>query len=271
MQIYARKRDTPSWLLHLRFTTEGPSIGLEVAQDPEGKIRERFGTWVAAWSRGLAEHDLHLSIGGMLAPDQMDYPRPGPPRQGTAWPLGNLDLYLGKRWHGEHDPGKQVFERIRKAKLTAGVRRVDVSDDVMRIAFDCDLADAASVQSALVRGDSWLAPLVPTQITPGWNEHGDQMVVASTLVEREPFTYFDEDENIGYWAVDGGKVDEARWKKLAAIAKKGKLPDKTPVQAVRLVAPVRKQALALLQRAAADGFEMVTYPGGEDVFWRVFP
>ncbi len=272
--IYAGDRNTPSWLLHLRFTTRGPHVGIQVQDDPGGKLRERYDTWLAEWSRGLAANDLHLSI-GYMAPEHDSYPRPRPPRTGTAWPLGKLDMYLGQHWHAEHDPGKDVFKRIRSAPLTAGVRRIDVSDDVMRIAFDCDLGDAASVQRALALGERWLSPLIPTEVEPGWNEDGDEMIIPKTPKDRDPFTFFDEAEHVGYWALirdpEDGSVDEERWQKLAAIARSGELPDHTPVRAIRLIAPVRSEALALLKRASADGFEMVTYPGGEGVFWRVWP
>ena len=100
------------------------------------------------------------------------------------------------------------------------------------------------------------------------------MVVVFRPITREPFTFYDEHTQVGYWALvrdpDNGTIDEARWQRLAAIARAGVLDDGTPVKSVRLVAPVREEALALLDRAIADGFEMVTYPGGESAFWPVF-
>jgi hypothetical protein len=224
----------------------------------------------------LAENDLHLGI-GHSSPSDGPYARPRPPREGTAWPLGKLDLYLGKHWHAGHDPGRDVFRRIREAPLRPGVRRIDVGEDVMRIAFECDLGDESSVRHAQSLGETWLTPLVPTKIERGWNEDGDEMIIPTTQAEREPFTFFDtyDDANVGYWALirdpEDGSVDENRWQRLAAIARAGALSDRTPVRAVRLIAPVRAEAIALLERATADGFEMVTYPGGDGVLWRVRP
>lgn len=270
--IFAGPQNAPTWRLHLRLEHIGPSIGFRISEDPDGKIRERFAGWLGQWCRGLAKLGCDLDI-GYMAPVQRPYPRPRPPRDGTAWPLGKLELYLGRRWHGEDEERKTVLARIMDAPLVPGVRRV-IEDDLVRVSFECDLSDDVAVERARIIGERWLTPLVPTTTEPGWNEEGDEMIVPSMPVNREPFTFFDEDDNIGYWALirdpEDGSVDEERWQQLADIARAKKLSDGTNVTAVRLIAPVRKEALALADRAAADGFDMVTYPAGNGAFWRVF-
>lgn len=271
IEIYAGSLEDPAWLLHIRLDRSRPSIGLGVSSDLDSQIRERYATWVQQWCHGLANVGCDLSVGYMEP--RRPYTRPRPPREGTAWPLGTLDLYLGGRWHAADERRRAVLARITEAALAPDMRRM-IDDDVVRIAFDCDLRDDAAVERTRIAGERWLTPLVPTRVEPGWNELGDQMIVPSTPIDRAPFTFYDETEHVGYWALirdpEDGSIDEARWHQLSAIARAGALDDGSPVKSVRLIVPVREDAVALLERAAADGFEMVTYPEGNGAFWQVF-
>jgi hypothetical protein len=269
--IYCGEFTKPTWKLHLRFGTSGPRVGAQVGDDASGEFRRRFRSWVAEWSRGFERAGCDLGI-GYMQPLRKPYPRPRPPREGRVWPLGTLDLYLGRRWHATTEETQQVLQRICEAAIAAGIHR-SVEDDVVSVAFDCDLRDEKSVASARRLAEQWLTPLVPTNPEHGWNEYGDKLLVPGTPVDRVPFTFYDEDEKVGYWAIspdpDDGSVDESRWEHLAAIARKAVLDDGTPVTAVRLIAPTREVALALRTRAAEAGFDMVTYPQGHGGFWRV--
>jgi hypothetical protein len=270
--IYTGAFENPEWRLHLDLDRTGPRITVRPMGDKDGSFRDRFASWIVEWSNGLSDLNCDLSI-GHAAPFERPYPRPRPPRMGMGWSLGNLELYLGKRWHESEEKRKAVLTRIMEAPLVPGVRR-SLDGDLLRVSFDCELEDDESVERAQILGERWLTPLVPTQVERGWNELGDQAVVPGTCVDREPFTFYDEDKKIGYWALvrdpEDGSVDEPRWQQLSAIARTGALDDGTPVTAVRLVAPVREEAVALIPRATKDGFEMVTYPGGKGLFWHVF-
>jgi hypothetical protein len=94
-------------------------------------------------------------------------------------------------------------------------------------------------------------------------------------VEKEPFTFYDPRYAVGYKAMivdpDSGEIDEEAWAALAKLAGAGKLADGTELKGVRLIFPVRPDALRMHARAIADGFEMTTYPGPPQVFWQVNP
>jgi hypothetical protein len=116
---------------------------------------------------------------------------------------------------------------------------------------------------------------VPIEVERGWNEQGDRIVIPSAPAPLAPLTLYDASEKVGYKAIvvqPDGSVDEDIWNELKQIASRRALADGTAVHAVRLIVPVRDNAIAIHPRAMADGFEMVTYPKGTGgVFWEVFP
>lgn len=165
VQLFAGDADDPTWALHYRGAVKGPEIGLLIKEARDPALRERFAAWVGAWSRGLAKAGCDLTV-GYLAPFGRTYPRPRPPLEGTTWPLGQLELYLGRRWHELKEPRRSVLARLGEARLVPGVRRTK-KGDVVRISFACDLRDDAAVARARTRGDRWLTPLVPTSPEAG--------------------------------------------------------------------------------------------------------
>ena len=92
--------------------------------------------------------------------------------------------------------------------------------------------------------------------------------------------FYTDDSVIGSW-LTGDLVDRAF---LTPLADAGVLENcryisldlklAQPIGAlasIRLIVPIRDNALALNNRAIAEGFEMVTYHRGQGVVWQVHP
>jgi hypothetical protein len=278
--LFSGSEDDPDVRIHLTITRDGTGIDLGIvpAVAPTN-IRDRIASWVQEWSRSLGELRCRLQS-AMLVLSGSTYPRPRPrpPHEHMVWNLGRLDLYLGKHWHQQNDEARAVLANIEAAPLPASACRTS-EGDVIRIAFGVDpeiaLEDAAAVSAARRAQEDWLTPLIPAERVRGWNELGDRIAVVVRPAEKEPFTFYDPRYSVGYKAMvvnpESGEIDEEMWAELAKIAKDGKLPDGTEVKGVRLIFPVRENALAMRARAIADGFEMVTYPGNPQTFWQVNP
>ncbi|MEZ4399676.1 MAG: hypothetical protein R3B06_06640 [Kofleriaceae bacterium] len=269
--IFAGELDQPSWRFQFGLHRTGVRVSLELGPAyVDATTRDHIEALVRTWSGALGPRcGLTLAT---VVPAGAPYRRVMPPRD-SAWTLGAIDYYLGQRWHGADGGRAAVLAAVRAAPVPDGGVRTD-ADDVVRVGFAAELADAAAVGLARTASEAWLAPLVPTTNERGWNDAGDKMVVASNRIELAPFTFFDASSHVGYKALivdpDDGAIDEDAWAALVAVARTGHAPDGTPVRAVRAVFPVRADALAMHARVVADGLEMSTYPGGP-VFWQVHP
>jgi hypothetical protein len=272
--MFAGSQDDPDALVHITITRMSVDIGIgTISSAISPEFRERISMWMQSWSLSLAELHCRLSS-AVFGPPGNDYPRPRPPRRHDFWQMGALDLYLGRSWHAQSEERRQVLETIKTAPIPASARRTS-EGDIVRIAFEVDLHDAAAVSATRRAQEDWLTPLVPAELERGWNELGDRMAVVVRPAEKEPFTFYDPRYLVGYKAMivdpESGEIDEEMWAELRKIARDGKAPDGTELKGVRLIFPVRENALAMHARAIADGFEMATYPGNPGIFWQVNP
>lgn len=269
--IYTGDVHDPDW--RYRFSPDPDQLRTELGITPrfiDSKTREHIHALVLGWSEALGQRGCRLSVATLMP--GVPYPRPHPPRTGTTWPLGGLAYYLGRSWHQRDADDAAVFAALAKAKLPQGATRKS-EGDVVWIALPGDLTDPAAVTSARAASEQWLTPLVPTKIERGWNELGDRLIVPpDNKVELPPFTYYDASKQIAYKGLivdpDTREVDEEVWAEVAAIAISGRSHGGKPVKSVRLVFPIRDDAVFMHDRAISDGFEMVTYPKGT-VLWQV--
>ncbi len=265
-------------LVHIALNRGGARITVGLAPVFLSKNqRERASCWVKRWSELLAERQCRLQT-ATFEPESRNYPRPRPPHRHSTWRLGVLDLYLGKSWHQHSEERRTILTTIETAPLPSSARRT-TDDDIVRIAFGIDpevaLGDAEAVSAARRAQEDWLTPLIPADRERGWNALGDRLVAVVELDDKEPFTFYDPRYSVGYKAMivdpDSGEIDEKMWAELKKIARDKKLPDGTEVKGVRLIFPVRENALQMHERTIADGFEMATYPGSPQIFWQVNP
>lgn len=261
----------PDWSFYVSLSPERLGMQIGFARGVlDTATRELVAGWIATWCEALAPHELHLSVAKLMPPDA-PYPRPRPPRTSLHWTLGALDYYLGRAWHEREPERAEALAAIAAAPLSPGVHRTK-RGDVLRVWFDTDLTDPAAIAATRERSEAWLGPLVPTELERGWNELGDRLVPLVRPQEKDPFTLYDPRREIGYKAISvgAGEVDEAVWEELGAIAQRGQLPDGTPVKSVRLIFPVREEALRMHDRTVDEGFEMAIYPA-DGKFWQVNP
>lgn len=150
-----------------------------------------------------------------------------------------------------------------------------IDGDVVVLTFERDLRDADAVARARTAHEQWISQIVPTEPARGWNTEGDRLVIPGELTPHEPLTLYDAAARVGYKAIvvqPDDSVDQEIWGDMQRIAAQKRLHDGTRVDSVRLIVPVRENALAIHDRAIADGFEMVIYPAGSArVFWQVHP
>jgi hypothetical protein len=276
--LFCGAEDDPELRIHVVISREGAGISIGmVPKVMPAKARERIAAWMQEWNSSLGELCCRLQSAA-FAPPGYDYPRPRPPHIHGIWNLGRLDLYLGRSWHELSEEARAVLAKIEAAPLPSSARRTS-EGDIVRIAFGADpevaLDDVAAVSAARRAQEDWLTPLIPAERERGWNDLGDRMAVVVRPAEKEPFTFYDPRYQVGYKAMivdpESGEIDEEMWAELAKIARDGKLPDGTEVKGVRLIFPVRENALQMHARAMADGFEMATYPGKPQIFWQVNP
>lgn len=276
--LFSGVEDDPEVRIHVVIGRGG--AGIAIGMVPEAmpaKIRERIATWMQAWSNSLGELRCRLQSATFTRPGK-SYPRPRPPHTHVIWNLGTLDIYLGRSWHGQNEEARAVLAKIEAAPLPSSARRTS-EGDVVRIAFGADpevaLDDAEAVGATRRAQEDWLTPLIPADRERGWNALGDRIAAVIEPDEKEPFTLYDPRYLVGYKAMivdpESGEIDEAMWAQLMKIAREKQLPDGTEVKGVRLIFPVRENALQMHARAMADGFEMSTYPGNPGVFWQVNP
>lgn len=270
--VFAGDVDDPDWMLHGSLERTRFSIALKIGPSRlDDGTRDQVAALLGAWTERLAKYGASLSTARLES--AAPYPRPMPPQEGTTWQLGALDTYLGRAWHARDPARAAVLAAIEAAPVPDGATRT-TAGDVVRIGFAAAVTDPAAVAAARTAAEGWLAPLVPTNVAPGWNQHGDHYVVAIERDPLPPFTFYDSSERVGYKALivdpDSHEVDEDMWGQLKQIAAARQTDDGTPVDAIRLVFPTRDDALRMYDRARADGFEMTLHPG-EGKFWQVHP
>jgi hypothetical protein len=244
-----------------------------------GEVLERFIDrlvtlaigWVTRWTRALpAGIDLHQ---GGLSPWERPYPRPHPPRTST-WQLDAVCHMIGQRRLRRSPEDSAVLAGLLTSPLPPTATR-SIDGDALVLMFERNLRDVDAVARARAAHEQWISQIVPTEPARGWNAEGDRLVIPGELAPHEPLTLYDAAARVGYKAIvvqPDGSVDEDIWRTMQHVAAQKRLPDGTRVDSVRLIVPVRQNALAIHDRAIADGFEMVTYPAGTArVFWQVLP
>ena len=214
---------------------------------------------------------LGLGFAHPMSDSGFAYPRPRPPVTHRRYEVSSVLDFVDKRFHeSEHERARP--EDATRLATTATPKRVARTDRdgllSMRWIDGCDDERALAVASG--HHEMWIASALACDPDEEWNEHGDQLVEPHSRSRRAPFTFFDPEEKVGYKAivVDAkGKPDPEIWKEMtAALASRGK-----SVEAIRLVAPVRKSAIAIADRARKAGFDAVVYPDDDDQLWNPTP
>lgn len=243
-------------------------IGAPIARELGADLFDQLDRWVVSWVSGLPG-SLELAK-GTFEPTDDDYPHSSPPRQAPGWHLGTLKQYVGLRFHRADAQRSAILDRLTSEPLPAGGSR-RTEGDVMILSFLDRLEGRDEINRIRAEQERWLLQVVQSEPARGWNERGDRLVGPINAVPHAPLTLWEPNRKVGYKAIvvyPDGSVDEDTWEQMAEIVHNGQLDDGTPIEALRLVVPRREDAVTILDRALAAGFEMVVYPQGA-AFWQV--
>lgn len=205
-----------------------------------------------------------------------DYPRPRPPREHSSIQIYSvveyLDLAFHRSGHGEAAP--DGIAALLGEPLPDFAKKLE-RDELVELRFAADPGDEADLSRGASAHELWLASHLPTRVEGGYNALGDliERVVGDERPEQ-PLTLYSPTSELGYKAVvvlPGGKAEEGAWAAAASVVASGKLADGRPVRAVKLIVPLRDQALATSAAAKRAGFAGVLYPDDSGRYWDPDP
>ncbi len=233
-----------------------------------------------AWARAVAK----LPQGrarvrcGTVYPIELEYPARRPPVSHDLVRLGTLVDFFGPAWLSDRAP--ELARLARDAKLPAGASRIE-DEDLIVLRWVTDPRSPDDVAEACMRQEDWWRAHVDMPPDGGWNADGDRGVYPAKLEPGPPFTLVDRARHVGYRAVvvmPDGTLDGASWSEVAKLTALSQLADGTPIEHVRLIVPVRDNAIAIAERARELGVDAVLYKDGDTLFnvmpagnWRVVP
>jgi hypothetical protein len=228
-----------------------------VAKLPEGRARVRRGT---------------------VYPIDLDFPARRPPVTHKVVRLGTIVDFFGPVWLSGWAP--DLIELVSDAELPRGASRIR-DEELIVMRWGADPASPDAFAEACMRQEDWWRAHLDIPPDGGWNRAGDRAVYAPALEPAPPFTLVDRAQHVGYRALavtPDGAVDDAAWTELAELTALRQLADGTPIDRVRLIAPTRAAALAIVDRARDLGVDAVLYEEGDRLFdvtppgnWRLGP
>jgi hypothetical protein len=202
-----------------------------------------------------------------FCPRGLHHPRPSPPCDPMIpFDLGNLFDIYDLEYVRKHRSQREV-DAIVSGSLPAGVVR-DVGPRLVTIQWIQGLDDVDAMVAAASAQELWLTQNLELQRSSAFNDLGDEYLPfgLSGAVPRPPLTFWAEGRETGYKAIvptpEGG-VDEDEWQEIVGWVAAKKLPDGSPLPHLTLLTPNRQTALAIYDRARAEGIETVYYSDGK--------
>jgi len=246
------------------------ALGDAALDQRRADLLSSFAGFSEAMFRGLRSRAL-LALGSAQIDER--YPRPRPPHLPKLCfiPGSLLDLY-DLEYLASVDAAAEASALV-AASLPPGASR-NVRDGLISIQWPIDLIDLDTVNAARARQEQWLSSSGDLPLEEDYNELGDRHERSSNLTPHAPLTFYDETEQIGYWAVvpdSGGVLDTETSRTIEAIAKRGALEDGTVIAQLKLIAPIRKLSLALRRTALPLGVSAVLYPDRTGEWWDPEP
>ena len=225
-----------------------------------------------AWARAVARlpEGRARARNGTVYPIDLGYPARRPPVDHDFVRLGTLVDFFGPAWLGEESA--EVAKVVLEAELPEGVSRIR-DDELVVLRWARDLKTAEDLAHACMRQEDFWRAHVDMTIEGGWNAEGDRSVYPDALEPGAPFTLVDRAQRTGYRAVvvmPDGTLDGASWSDIAQLTAMTQLADGTPIERVRLIVPVRENAVEITPRARELGVDAVLYKDG-DTLWNPVP
>jgi hypothetical protein len=202
------------------------------------------------------------------------YPRPRPPRKHPTIEVGAVLDPIDVTFHGsDHPSASKAALELASAELPHAARRIE-QDGLVQVRWVEDFSDPAALERAAAAHEEWFGQFPGTTIAGGYNELGDLAEPMRGLEGKPPLTMYAPSSRTGYVAVvidEGGHPEDHYWGIARDVAARHALPDGTPVQRVRVVAPVRSLAIAFAGQARQHGIDAVLYPADDGTWWNPDP
>jgi hypothetical protein len=247
------------------------AVNLRVCGDDLERTRDTLLDGISTFAARLFEAMESISVleAGYVMPE-VPFPRTRPPRvpsHGFA-PGSVLDFFDLRRFQ---DLGwKKEAEAVARGPLPRGVKRVKAGS-LVTIRWISDLGDRLAVGAARSRQEQWVLSQAELRRDARYDERGDLLDKPFDVEELPPLTFYDEDNAVGYKAVVPSAMTGAQWSEFKQWIERGKLPDGTRLEALRLIVPNRALALKLHERAASEGIDAVLYSDDKGRWWNPSP
>ena len=202
------------------------------------------------------------------------YPRPRPPRRSGSTPMHAVVDFIDLKFHGSKQEGAEPeFARAMTAAPPPTPARRTEKNDLVVIQW-AKSADEAALQKAASEHESWISKQVTTPLEAGFNDLGDRIEDRGKAEARPPLTLYSASRRIGYKAVvvfPDGSIEPHAWNQAKMVLKDKATTDGSPVDAVKIVVPLREHVFTIAEEAKNAGFSGVLYAGNDGQFWDPNP
>jgi hypothetical protein len=202
------------------------------------------------------------------------YPRPRPPRRHDVINIGAIVDTIDLTFHQSgHADASEAARKMAASELPKEARR-DERDGLVLLRWASELDDTAALDRGCAAHEEWIASLLPTTIEGNFNELGDAAEPMRGLEDRAGMTKYDPRAKTAYVAVvvfPDGEPEAHHWGTATDLARRRAAADGTPVERVRIIAPLRELALRLGKQSKAHGIDAVLYPGDGGTWWNPDP
>lgn len=261
--------DTTAVRLSLRealFSADVQLAGEDVASRADGLL-DAFAAFGAALFPALAPKAV-LTSGNTLLDDP--YPRPRPPHVATLGfaPGSPLDLFDVEALRAQAT--RTQLDAVLKARLPPDSKR-SRQGRLVTLRWAQGIRDAEALAAARARQEQWLIEHVGLDRDTSYNEAGDLRENASGASAHPPLTAYDRRIATGYKAVVPPAMDDEQWADIERWVRRRKLPDGSPLHALKLIVPNRELAVEVRGRALEAGVDAVLYTDNDGRWWDPFP
>lgn len=215
---------------------------------PENWLRPGIGVWV----------------------DNLDYPRPRPPRRDNQIRASALLDAISLAYVEREDADRRAkLEALINTPLPPGGQRTE-QDGLVLIRWIEDLTDKTLIAKRMSIREQWINAILQPSLEAGFSAEGDREIYPIGLVPLSPLTLYEPGFARGFKAVytdAQGNFDEDELNELTEFLRQGKLPDGSLLKELYLIAPDRNRAIAIHDRAKEVGVSAVYYPSKDGSTW----
>ena len=192
----------------------------------------------------------------------LEYPRARPPRRSLRYQEKSVVTFLDRRFHGSKHPSAKKDEL---ATLLEPPPPAAISEkDGLVVVRSAKTLAREELVAAATAHNAWITARIECELADGYNELGDLRHLPDP--DDEPMTLYKP-----VLVLPDGSIEESAWNAARKIAEAKALPDKTPVDGVWIVVPLREHVAVIAERARQAGFDGVVYPGDHGTFWDPDP